>query len=276
MHVFHPPQTSNGLPPENVFLIADSANTTIAEGFLIPTFHPYLFPERPITMYISVNSKGPGRDMLLGALLARAHQLHTQNPKWAARAFAQVATQNAAMMSFYLDSGFAADDALDVVALHMPNAKPNAPMGYDMGYVPLFSPAEQQAFLFRMNAYRLNVIQPMVLQRYMAMPRFVALYLSRGQDIVGEILLTGEGAAAKIIGLYIIPAYRRLGLAKSLVSAGMKYLYDQGVTHFEGDIIRRNIAQCQLGQSCGATFIRTACFFPGINYGQQPPGGPPA
>ena len=47
MHVFHPPQSVNGLPPENTFYVADSANMTVADGFLIPTYHPYLFPDRP-------------------------------------------------------------------------------------------------------------------------------------------------------------------------------------------------------------------------------------
>lgn len=67
MHVFHPPQSVNGLPPENTFYVADSANMTVADGFLIPTYHPYLFPDRPINLFMSIRSKGPGRDMLMGA-----------------------------------------------------------------------------------------------------------------------------------------------------------------------------------------------------------------
>ena len=66
---FHPPQSVNGLPPENTFYVADSANMTVADGFLIPTYHPYLFPDRPINLFMSIRSKGPGRDMLMGCLL---------------------------------------------------------------------------------------------------------------------------------------------------------------------------------------------------------------
>ena len=266
MRVFHPPQTTNGIPPENFFVIADSANQTVAEGFLIHTYHPYLFAERPINMYLNIQSRGPGRDMMLGALLARAHQLRSQTAQMKARVFTYVSAQDAPMLSYYLDCGFLADDALDVVEIHMPNARPNAPMGYDIGHVPLTKLEEQQMLLFRMNTYRMDVLQPELLMRYMAMPHFMALYISRGREIVGEILFTGEGGAAKLVGLYVMPNYRRLGLAKSLIAAGMTYLTDQGVTHFEADVIRRNVAQCMLGQSCGATFIRTACFYPGINY----------
>ncbi|MCL1854568.1 MAG: GNAT family N-acetyltransferase [Clostridia bacterium] len=266
MRVYHPAGTANGIPPENAFLVADSANNPVAEGFLVHTYHPYLFADRPVNIFISLHSKGPGRDMLLGALLARAYQLRIQTPQYKARVFAQVSIQDASMMSFYMDGGLMADDALDVVQVTPPNARPGAPMGYDLGRIPLAAPLEQQAFLTRMNTFRLDVLQYPLLQRYMSMPHFLALYLARGREIVGEIFFSGENSAAKLLGLYILPNYRRLGLAKSLIAAGMKFLADQGVSHFEGDVIRRNGPQCALAQSCGATFIRTACFYPGLNY----------
>lgn len=266
MRVFHPAQPYQGIPPENVFLVADSANMTVAQGFLVHTYHPYLFPERPVNMFITLASKGPGRDMLLGALLARAYQLRTQTPYLRARVFTQCGLQEGEMLAFLGESGFVTDDALDVLALNQPGAKPSAPMGYDMGQVPLSTPMEQTAFLMRMNTYRLDVLQQPLLLRYMQLPHFLALYIARGQEIVGEILLAGEGASAKILGLYVMPNYRRLGLGKSLIAAGMNALRERGVSHFEGDVIRRNLPQCALAASCSATFVRTACLYPGINY----------
>jgi len=266
MQVFHPAQTTNGLPPENVFMVADSANVTVAEGYLVQTYHPYLFPERPVNYYLSVYSKGPGLDMLLGALLARAMQLRQQTPNLKARVFAQVGMQDAAMLSFYRESGFVADDALDVVRISMPDAKPSAPMGYEMGMIPLQKQLEQTAFLMRMNTYRLDALQQPMLQQYMSLPHFVALYVSRGPEIVGEAAFTGAGGTAQLIGLYVMPNYRRLGIGKTLVAAGINLLAGQGVTTVEADVIRRNIPQCRLAQSCRATFVRTACLYPGINY----------
>lgn len=266
MHVFHPPQGVNGLPPENTFLVADSANMTVADGYLIHTYHPYLFPDRPINLFLNIRSKGPGRDMLMGALLARAQQLREQSPQLKARVFAQVSPQDTGMMAFYMESGFDANDALDVVQIGVPNARPAAPMGYDMGYVPLSDATEMQTFLMRMNAYRLDAWTPALLQRYMSFPHFIALYMSRGPEVVGEIAFTGDGTAAKLIGLYVTPNYRRLGLAKSLIAAGMRLLSEKGVTHVEADVIRRNELQRMLAASCGATFVRTACYYPGMNY----------
>jgi len=266
MQIFHPPQAVNGMLPENVFYIADSANQTVAEGFIIPTYHPYLFPERPVNLYISIRSQGPGRDMLLGALLARVRQLHEQTSNMPARVFAQVNPQDTAMMGFYLESGFDANDALDVVQLGVPNARPAAPMGYEMQYVPMTNQGEVMGFMQRMNAYRLNVLQPQLLQRYMNLPHFFALCLLRSGELVGEIAFTGDGQAAKLIGMYVTPNYRRMGLAKCLIATGMKLLSDRGVTHVEADVLRRNEVQRALARSCGATFVRTACFYPGLNY----------
>jgi RimJ/RimL family protein N-acetyltransferase len=164
------------------------------------------------------------------------------------------------------ESGFDAVDALDVVQLGIPNVRPAAPMGYELGYVPLGDPAQLQAFLQRMNTYRLDAWQPALLQRYMSFPHFMVLYLGRGTDLVGEIAFTGEGTSAKLIGLYVAPNYRGRGLAKTLIAVGMKTLGDKGVTHVEADVIRRNDAQRALAASCSATFVRTACYYPGLNY----------
>ena len=266
MHLFHPPQSVNGLPPENTFYVADSANMTVADGFLIHTYHPYLFPDRPINLFMNIRSKGPGRDMLMGALLARAQQLREQTPQMKARLFAQVSPQDTELLAFFMESGFDANDALDVVQLGVPNARPAAPMGYDMGYVPLGDAGQLQGFMQRMNAYRLDAWTPAMLQRYMSFPHFMALYISRGAEVVGEIAFTGDGQAAKLIGLYVAPNYRTMGLAKCLIAAGMKILSEKGVTHVEADVIRRNDQQRMLASSCGATFVRTACYYPGMNY----------
>jgi len=266
MHIIQPPQAVNGIPPENFFLVMDSANMPIANGFIDPSYRPSLFPERPICLYTSLRSNGPGLDLLLGAILARAYQLRKQYPQYKARLFAQVNALDAPMMSFYMDSGFQDIDQLDIVDINPPNAKPTAPMGFDMSFVPLSTPAELRAFLLRMNAHRLVALQYELMTRFMSLPHFVALYIARGQDIAGEIILTGEGEAASLIGLYVMPSYRRKGIGKSLIAAGMKYLSDHGVTRFQSDVIRHNAAQYGLAQICNATYVRTACFFPGINY----------
>ena len=182
------------------FLLADDFNTVVGQGHLVRTHHPYLFPERPINIFLSISTRGPGREMLLGALLARAIQLHQQTPYLKARVFAQVGMDDAPMLSLYMDSGFEADDALDIIKIQMPPAKPSAPLGYDMGFIPLQSSMEQASFLMRMNMYRLDLLTQPILRQYMGMQHFIALYIARGSEIVGEIAMTGQGDTAQVIG----------------------------------------------------------------------------
>lgn len=92
------------------------------------------------------------------------------------------------------------------------------------------------------------------------------MYIARGREIVGEIAMTGQGDTAQIVGLYVSQNYRKLGLAKTLIAAAMTALKEQGVNTFLADAIRRNVAQSALAQSCQATFVRTACLYPGIDY----------
>lgn len=266
MHIFHPAQAVYGTSPENVFYVADSANQTVAEGVINAVYQPYLFPERPVNIFINIRSQGPGREMLLGALLARARQLHEQSSNMPARVYAQVSAQDTAMLRFYNDFGFDTNDALDLIQLGVPNARPAAPMGYSMEFVPMNNQAEASAFLQRLNNYRLLNLHPTQLQRYMALPHFFVQCLVRGNELVGEIAFTGQGRAAKLIGLYITPNYRRQGLAKCMIASGMRILAERGVTYVEAEKIRRNVAQEALARSCGATTIKPAVFYPGMNY----------
>ena len=135
-----------------------------------------------------------------------------------------------------------------------------------MGFIPLQSSMEQASFLMRMNMYRLDLLTQPILRQYMSMQHFIALYIARGSEIVGEIAMTGQGDTAQVIGLYVSQNYRKLGLAKTLVAASMTALKERGVTTFLADAIRRNAAQSALAQSCQATFVRTSCLYPGINY----------
>ena len=142
---------------------------------------------------MNIRSKGPGRDMLMGALLARAQQLREQTPQMKARLFAQVSPQDTAMLSFYMESGFDANDALDVVKLGVPNARPAAPMGYDMGYVPLQNPADQQGFLMRMNAFILKKPEEMELRIILfpigdeIFPLFILEKIARSKPVIDTL-----------------------------------------------------------------------------------------
>lgn len=265
MRVYHPAQPFQGIPPENMFFVADESNQTIGQGYLIHTYQPYLFPDRPVNLFFQMTGLEAGRDVLLGALIARGYQLRAQTMYLKSRIYTEVAANDERRLLFFLDAGFKKDDQEDIVSLGAPMAKPAAPMGFEMGEVPLDTPLEQSAFLARMNTYRISVLTGDTLARYRSMPNFLAMYLSHGPEIVGEIMFSGAGPNASLLGLYVMPNQRRRGLAKCLIAAGLKNLSERGVNHVDAAVIRRNIAQYQLARSCRSTFIRTSFYYPGIN-----------
>lgn len=97
--------------------------------------------------------------MSMGCVLARAQQIREQTPQWPARLFAQVSPQDTPMMAFYMESGFDANDALDVVALGVQMPVPPPPWATTWAMCHE-RPAERQAFLMRMNTYRLDAWSP--------------------------------------------------------------------------------------------------------------------
>ena len=266
MHIYHPQQNPYGLPSENVFCVADQNEKIVGDGFLIHTYHPYLFPERPTTIYLKIPESANGKDMLLGALLGRAQQIREENPEFVARVFTQLQPQERKLYDFFIESGFDKADALDTLEIYLPKVSFNLPNGYFIDKIPFTSPEDGMRFVQRMNAYRLDAFSMERLQRIMNSPNFCALYINQGGRIVGEIIFAGNGKVAKIEGLYVDINYRNYGLAKLLIATGMKTLMERGVTNFEGDIIRRSVLQCKLAASCGGKYLRTLCLFPGIDY----------
>ena len=266
MHIFNPTESMNGVPCENMFCVADDSNITVANGYILQLYKQYIFPTCPVQFYLYMHAQNMGRDMLLGALIARASILREKHSNYPSRIFTQVNPSDASMLAFYQDAGFSLEDALDRISISVPNAKPSAPMGYTLGEVPLDTKKELDAFVNRMNLYRLGSWTPQQIMQYKSLPHFSALYISHGKDIVGEIMLAGEGDMAKVMGLYINSNYRHNGLAQNLLAAGMTRFQENGVTHFSCDVLRQNVTQCKLAQSCQAKFEETQFIYPSLRF----------
>lgn len=266
VQIYHPAQSVKGIAPENVFYVADSSGQPKGEAWILPSYHPNLFPERPLNIYMNINAADGWRDMLMGAILGRAQQIKDSNPDKKARLFSQVKPSEGALMNFYLENGFDQSDMLDVVRLGMPDMRAVAPMGYQITDTPINNSSEFHGLLGRINTYRLNAWSPQYMQNLMSFPHFFSISLIQGATIVGEAIFTGKDQSAKLMSIYIAPPYRRKGLAKCLIAYGMNRLYQNGVTAIDGDVIRRNSLQTRLAAACNATYVKTTCIYPGINY----------
>ncbi len=265
MRIYHPQVPYQGLPPENVFFVADHVGTQRGMGYIIPFFQPELFPQRPVNLYIEIDAPDRYKYVLFGSLLARAHQLRGQTPQYPARLYSQVAVNDVDGLAFWQDNGFTLDDAEDLVRFSSSYIPGRMPMGTIINGISLQNIYEQDTFLQRLNHYRISPVDIHFLGRLMQQPHFLPLAVYRGSEIIGELLLSGHGSQANLVALYVKATYRKLGIGKTLLHRGLTMLYDQGVTQCDGLVLRRSEAQRGFAKSLNASFVRSTCFYPGIN-----------
>jgi GNAT superfamily N-acetyltransferase len=267
MRVYHPLGIYQGLLPENVFFVMDDMDIQQGTGYVMPFYQPDMFPQRPMHLYMQLEAPPSCQYMLFGALLARISQLRAQNPYVPTRLYTQLSVEDTRGMEFFLNNGFLLDDAEDLVRFPIPDGADTIPMGCTVANIPLRNEFEQQAMLNRLNQSRIAPLDLNTLGQCMQRPHFLALGIYRNDEPMGELLLSGTGDRAALAALYIRSTYRRAGLGKALLTRALHMLRDEGVTQAEALVLRRSAAQCAMARSFGARFIRTTCFYPGIDIG---------
>lgn len=265
MRISHPQAAYQGVAPENVFFVANDQQIQMGTGYVVPFMQGELYPERPLHLFVQIDTQPSARALMYGALLARADQLRAAAPQTPARLYAQVAPEQLELMHFYEKCGFKNDDGEDLYRFPVPQGIARAPMGMQFAAVPLMDEASQSAFLNRLNAYRIQPFTRDYLTLWQQQPHFLALGFYRGGVPVCETVITGAGENATLLMIYTRAEYRRQGLARQLMDAASALLRDQGVTTIYTHVFRRNAAQMALMNRLGGTFIRNVVSLPGIN-----------
>jgi len=265
MHLTHPIAPYQGIAPEDCIFVTNDQMIQIGMGALTLFYQPEMYPETPMHIYMQLDSQPAGRNLLLGALLARAEQLRAQQGGGHARLYAQVAPENWDMASFYTKAGFKGDDSEDLYHFALPLWPAHPPVSCNYASVPLRTPEEVQAFLQRMNAYRIAPLDADFLGQCMQMPHFTAIGYYRGGHAVSEALLTGDGQNVTLVSMYVRSDFRRQGFAKSLLGAAADILRPRGVTQVSARIFSRNAPQVALMRAAAGKKIRTLSLLPGLN-----------
>ena len=267
MRVFHPAEPFQGLPEENVFIVSDNAGAQQGMGFVVPVYQPEVYPDCPMNLYMQLDAPMSCRYILFGALLARSCQIKSQqgHQHLPSRLYTQVAVNDNDGLQFYCENGFQSDDGEDLVRISVPLNSTRLPMGCEPAIIPLRDHYEQQAMLQRMNCYRISPMNSEFLGQIMQHPHFLALGIFRGGEIIAETFLSGEGSRVIIHGLYVKAPYRRMGIAKGLLTQALLMMRNEGVTQADALVLRRSIPQAAMARTMGAAFIQTTCNYPGIN-----------
>lgn len=233
-HLQHPSAPFNGIPAENCFFCVNDAGEAVSQGYLLALSKPELYPDRPLNIYMHIAGSGRGdprqivgRDLLLGALLARAKQIREASPGMRARLFTCVDMRDAQSLQFYREAGFDTETARQALyEIHMPEVISTAPMGFKMGITRLMSANDYDRLLMRIQRTQRILMRQDELQAYVRQGLFLPMYIAATTgEAVGECIFTGDGrGSALLLCLYVNQNLRGHGLEEALLRYGMNTL----------------------------------------------------
>ena len=120
MRLSQPSAPFQGVPAEDVFFAANDQFVQMGVAYIILNLQEELYPERPVQLYIDIQSQPTARNLLLGALMGRAEQLLAQFPQAKGRIYTEIAPTQFDLVSFYNQSGFSAGDAREEYIFPLP------------------------------------------------------------------------------------------------------------------------------------------------------------
>lgn len=264
MQIVHPMGMYQNMPPENVFIALDDMGNEIGLGYIIFQFQPNLYPDCPINLYFKLDCQPIAQYMLLGALMAQARRLREYNPQLGARVYTDIHPRDQRMIDFYEHAGFYFDDAEVVLRMPMPLTDGRIQMSCSTRPTPVNTPQEQQALLYRLQQNDINYVDLAYLQQLMMKPHFVVLGLYRNIELVGEVIMAGEGDHCDLVAIYITPPCRYQGMGHGLLQRCMAMMAAEGVTNVTTCIMTRSLPQKRLMDAMGAQIIDQKTIFPGL------------
>lgn len=268
MRLSHPSASFQGVPAEDVFFAANEQFVQLGVGYIILNMQEEVYPERPLQMYIDIQSQPTARNLLLGALLGRSEQIRAMYPQLKGRIYTEISPSQFDLVSFYNQNGFSASDAREEYVFPLPLGHAQAPMGCEFASVPLQTAQDQYAFLSRMNRYRMSPISRDFLTLQMQQAYFLALGYYRAGHPIAEIMLTGASTdTAALVMLYVQKDMRQRSVGKSLLTAASDLLRQRGVSSALAQGFTANQPQSALLRSLGATRRRIINVLPHIDLG---------
>ncbi|MBQ8313287.1 MAG: GNAT family N-acetyltransferase [Clostridia bacterium] len=264
MQVSHPVGMFNHLPPEDVFLATDEMGNDMGMGYMVYQYQPHLYPDCPINLYFSLDCQPAARYMLFGALVARARQLRDCDPTVRARVYTNIAPQDLRMKDFYEHSGFDCSESEEVLQLPVPIGDGRIPMSCAVAPTAVNTPEEQAALLYRLQQNDITYIDQAYLNQLQRMPHFMVLGLYRNTELVGEVIMAGEGDHCELAAIYITPPCRRQGMGRALLHRCMAIMAAEGVSYVTARIMSRSQPQKRLMNAFNAQVLGQTMIYPGL------------
>ena len=268
MRLSHPSAPFQGIPPSDVFFAANDQYIQLGIGYVILNMQEEMYPERPLQLFIDIQSQVSARSLLLGAVLGRSEQIRADYPQLKGRIYTEIAPAQFDLMTFFTMNGFVMNDAREEHIFPLPSGPAQPPMGCEFASVPLQTVQDQMAFLARLNRYRLSPISHDFLTLQMQQPYFLSLGYYRSGHPVAELMMTGaSNDTSALVMLYVQRDMRRRGIGKSLLQAASELLRQHGVRSALTQVFSANAPQMGLMHSLGASRRRIINTLPHIDLG---------
>lgn len=264
MQVYHPLGMYHQLPPEDVFQVADEMGNDMGLGYMVYQHQPHLYPDCPMNLYFTMDCLPAARYILLGALIARARQLRDCDPTVRARVYTNITPQDVRMKSFYEHSGLDCSASEQLLQLPIPLGDGRIPMSCTVALTPLNTPEEQSALLYRLQQNDMTYIDQGYLNQLQRMPHFAALGLYRNTELVGEVIMAGEGDHCELAAMYITPMCRRQGMGQALLHRCMAVMAAEGVTRVTARIMSHSQPQVRLMRAFNPQVLGETMLYPGL------------
>ena len=152
-----------------------------------------------------------------------------------------------------------------MLRLEIPAGDGKIPMSCAVAPVQLNTPEEQNAFIYRLVMNDITFVDLNYLQGLMRMPHFLALGLYRNTDLIGEIMMAGEGDTCDLVTMYITAPNRQQGMGRALLHRSMAVMAAEGVTKVTTRILSRSVPQKKLMESFQCRLLGVTTVYPGMN-----------
>lgn len=272
LNIVHPNGPMRGVDRESCFIVRDDSGMELGQGLLIIKPMMDLLPERPLNIIFEIDAHPAAMDMLYGALMVRARMLHSRRGNLPARLVVPCALDDIQKYNFYMGVGFDDTDGEElfrsVVPSHVREMPP--PLGTGMIPIPMRLQMDIEALVLRMNRYTGEIWNLSRFEQIMNTQHFTALAVYNGEELCGEVIVSGQGQEAMIEGLYVLSNWRRQGVALALLTSALSELSQHGVKFLYCRAIRRNARALSFMRRAGFEWVCTRQLLLGKDMNREP------
>ena len=261
MKIYQPMMGVGAASKDNSYRVIDDAGIEIGLGGLTYRLLKKVYEERPLLIDMVMNAHPIARDMLLGALLARAESIKEEMKDVPARITTSCALDDHERHDFFLQMGFDDYNGLELFALKVPDLTDNRhnypPIGTSIVDVDLKTRKRREEFLLRMESLGADQHADEWLTGKMRGVVFIAKAVYYGSDFAGGIIVVGDEREANLDFVGVETRWRGKGVASSLIDEALLQLGRQGVPYLVARAERRNNRAMKVFRKCGFDWIRT-------------------